>query len=222
MYIFLLSLLPLSFAAFCFWRKDRQVVPVAMLGFITAVIVCLVKVIFTYAHRVIPYVLADNFEFFLLRQILAPVILLYGLFFAISRDSIGYKIKSYFPLMSSFYMVYMPYVIISSAEPTPSAFQTFVQPVILLSMLAMQAFALDSGYKFALKKKIALSIVSFVIFFAYMLVPPLLISMYMLEINFTAVCALTVLYCLIPSALIALELVFNFFLKKDSSVAVAA
>lgn len=214
MYFFLIILLPLSFIAYCFFTKDKQIVPVSLAGFFTAVVVCLIKVIFTYAHRIVPYSVADNFLFYFIRQTFLPVVLLYGIFIAISRDSIEFKIKSYFPLMVSFFMIYMPFVIIAPAEPTVPAYQLFVKPLMILAMIVMQSLCLKTGFNFIKNKKIFAFAISCAIFILYLVLPSLLESLYLVGTNFVLVCIISAIYIFVPLAYVILKFVNENFLNN--------
>ena len=98
----MILLLPLILAAWCFYKKDAHLVPAIFVGLVAAVLVCGFRAFFLYSHRVIPFSFENNMWYLLLRQTLLPVVLLYGLFFLISKDTISYKVEALFPLLLSF------------------------------------------------------------------------------------------------------------------------
>ena len=128
-------LFPLLLAAWCFYKKDSHLIPVIVTGIVAAVLVCGFKAFFLYSHRIIPYSFERNVLYLLVRQTLLPVVLLYGIFFAWSKDSISYKIESFFPLLISFYMLYLPYTIISTSDGLYTSFPLFVKPVLFVVMI---------------------------------------------------------------------------------------
>ena len=70
MYLFMLLLLPLILAAWCFYKKDSHLIPVIVTGIVAAVLVCGFKAFFLYSHRIIPYSFERNVLYLLVRQTL--------------------------------------------------------------------------------------------------------------------------------------------------------
>ena len=135
MYLFMFLLLPLVLAAWGFYKKDAHLAPVIFTGAVAAVLVCGFKAFFLYSHRIIPYSFESKVLYLLIRQTLLPVVLLYGIFFAWSKDKISYKVEAFFPLLISFYMLYLPYTIISTSEGLYTTFPLFVKPVLFVVMI---------------------------------------------------------------------------------------
>ena len=205
MYLFMFLLLPLILAAWCFYKKDSHLIPAIFLGIIVAVLVCGFKVFFLYSHRIIPYSFKSNVLFLLVRQTLLPVVLLYGIFFAWSKDEISYKIEAFFPLLLSFYMLYLPYTIISTAEGLYTTFPLFVKPVLFVVMI----FSLGLGAKHIEKtvknKKYVFTAVWIIICLVSVLVPSLLESMYILDMNYLFVLLLSAVYSAVLPVLFILS-----------------
>ncbi len=194
MYLFMFLLLPLILAAWCFYKKDSHLIPVIFTGLVAAVLVCGFKAFFLYSHRIIPYSFESNVIFLLVRQTLIPVVLLYGIFFAWSKDEISYKVEALFPLLLSFYMLYLPYTIISTSEGLYTTFPLFVKPVIFMVMI----FSLGLGAKHIEKtvrnKKILFTVIWICISLVSLVVPSLLETMYILDVNYLLVLILSALY----------------------------
>ena len=131
----MLLLLPLILAAWIFYKKNPHMIPVIFTGLITAVLVCGFRAFFLYAHRVIPFSFGLNMWYLLLRQTLLPIIALYGIFFAVSKDTISYKVEALFPLLISFYILYLPYTILSTSEKVITTFPLFIKPVLFTVMI---------------------------------------------------------------------------------------
>ena len=91
MMIFTFLFLILALAGCCLVTRKRSVIPVISCGATAAVLVCAFRTFFLYAHRVIPYSFGENFAFLLIRQAVLPILILYGLFFLLSRDSLEFK-----------------------------------------------------------------------------------------------------------------------------------
>ena len=194
MYLFMFLLLPLILAAWCFYKKDSHLIPAIFLGIVAAVLVCGFKAFFLYSHRIIPYSFKSNVIFLLVRQTLLPVILLYGIFFAWSKDEISYKVESFFPLLISFYMLYLPYTIISTTEGLYTTFPLFVKPVLFVVMI----FSLGLGAKHIEKtvrnRKFVFTAIWVIISLISVVVPSLLESMYILDMNYFIVLVLSAVY----------------------------
>ena len=93
-----------------------------------------------HAHRIVPYSLTGNFVYFLIRQTILPVVIVYGLFFAVSRDSVEYKVKSFLPLMLCFYMAFLPYTVVSSGSAIVPAYMIFVKLRLVILLWKMIGF----------------------------------------------------------------------------------
>ena len=187
-------LLPLILAAWCFYKKDSHLIPAIFLGIVAAVLICGFKAFFLYSHRIIPYSFKSNVIFLLVRQTLLPVILLYGIFFVWSKDEISYKVESFFPLLISFYMLYLPYTIISTSEGLYTTFPLFVKPVLFVVMI----FSLGLGAKHIEKtvrnKKFVFTAIWVIISLISVVVPSFLESMYILDMNYFIVLVLSAVY----------------------------
>lgn len=194
MYLFMFLLLPLILAAWIFYKRDPHMIPVIFTGLISAVLVCGFRAFFLYSHRVIPYSFELNMWYLLLRQTLLPVIVLYGVFFLISRDTISYKVEALFPLLISFYLLYLPYTILSSSEHVITSFPLFVKPVLFTVMI----FSLGLGAKHFEKninaKKIAFAVIWVVISLVSIVVPSLLEAMYIMDMSYFLILVLSGVY----------------------------
>ena len=194
MYLFMFLLLPLILAAWYFYKKDTRLIPVILTGLMGAVLVCGFKAFFLYSHRVIPYSFTGNVVYLLVRQTLLPVILAYGIFFAWSKDDISYKVEAFFPLLISFYMLYLPYTIISTCEGLYSAFQLFIKPVLFVVMIFSLGLSARHIEKTVINKKYAYAAVWGGISLVSVIVPSLLESMHILDMNFILILILSGIY----------------------------
>jgi len=191
--------MPLSFAAYCLITKDKKVIPASVIGFLAAVLVCGIKLFFMHAHRIIPYSFSSNFVYYLVRQSLLPVVILYGLFFAVSRDSVEYKVNNFLPLILCFYMAYLPYSIISTGSAIIPAFTIFVKPVIYLAMIFETSIVLKYILRFLNEKKYALVVAGVFLIIVYLVVPSLIESLYIIGINFLLVLLAAFVYSALPA-----------------------
>ncbi len=194
MYLFMLLLLPLILAAWCFYKKDSHLIPVIVTGIVAAVLVCGFKAFFLYSHRIIPYSFERNVLYLLVRQTLLPVVLLYGIFFAWSKDSISYKVEAFFPLLISFYMLYLPYTIISTSDGLYTSFPLFVKPVLFVVMIFSLGLSAKHIEKTLKNKKIFFAVIWILIGLVSVVIPSLLEGMYILDMNYLLVLVLSAVY----------------------------
>ena len=194
MYFFMFLLLPLVLAAWCFYKRDSHLLPVIFTGAVTAVLVCGFKAFFLYSHRIIPYSFESNVLYLLIRQTLLPVILLYGLFIVWSKDKISYKVEAFFPLLISFYMLYLPYTIVSTTEGLYTSFPLFVKPVLFVVMIFSQALSAKHIEKSIRNRKIIFAIIWILIGLVSVVIPSLLEGMYILDMNYLLVLVLSAVY----------------------------
>ncbi len=194
MYLFMFLLLPLILAAWCFYKKDSHLIPVILTGAVAAVLVCGFKAFFLYSHRIIPYSFESNVIYLLVRQTLLPVILVYGIFFAWSKDEISYKVEAFFPLLISFYMLYLPYTIISTSEGLYTTFPLIVKPVLFVVMIFSLALSAKHIEKTVKNRKIVFAVIWGVIGIVSVLVPSLLEGMYILDMSYLLILILSGVY----------------------------
>lgn len=194
MYLFMFFLLPLILAAWCFYKKDSHLIPVILTGAVAAVLVCGFKAFFLYSHRIIPYSFESNVIYLLVRQTLLPVILVYGIFFAWSKDEISYKVEAFFPLLISFYMLYLPYTIISTSEGLYTTFPLIVKPVLFVVMIFSLALSAKHIEKTLVNKKYVFSAIWIIIGLVSVVMPSLLEGMYILDMNYFLILILSGIY----------------------------
>ena len=204
MLVFMFALLPLSLLMFFIYTRERKFQPAFFIGVIAATILCVCKALFVFAHRVVPNSFSENYFFFFLQESLLPQVILFGLYFLIAKDNCVFKLKSYFPLLCSFYALYLPYCIISSNESDVySGFSIFVKPLLFLAMLVQCAFMLSvfvSDGKLIFLKRIIAALLIIV----YLFVPALIETFYVMNYMPALVIILSVVYSLFPAALCVL------------------
>ena len=194
MYLFMLLLLPLILAAWCFYKRDSHLIPVIVMGLIAAVLVCGFRAFFLYSHRIIPFSFERNMWYLLIRQTLLPVILLYGLFFLVSRDTISYKVEALFPLLISFYLLYLPYTIISTSEKIITTFPLFIKPVLFTVMIFSLGLSAKHIEKIIRAKKYFFSAVWILIALVSIVFPSVMETMYMLDMSYFLILVLSCIY----------------------------
>lgn len=207
MILFASLLLPVVLIGYYLKNKDKTIIPSVFIGFVAAVLVCVFKMFFVYSHRVISYNFGSNFAFYLLRQTLLPVILVYGIFFAFSKDTIEYRSKKCFPLLTSFYMVYFPYSIVSSSEGLYSFYPLFVKPFVFLMMIIVFSVCIKNIFSFLAEKKFVLMGLYILIAIFYLLIPAVFDSLYIIDTDIFIMSISSIIYCVLP-------IVYFIFRKK--------
>jgi len=194
MLLFLLLILPVSLILYLYTTKLTKVAPVILIGFITSVLVCGFRAFVLYSHRVVPYSFEGNFIYILIREYVLPVIVLYLLYFFITKDKVEYKVEAFIPLMLGFYSVYLPYVVISGTDSVYSGFEIFVKPVLIMVMIYQLGFIVQKFYKFLCNRKILLLVLCVIAGLIYIVVPSLLETLYLLKYNVFLLIGGSVLY----------------------------
>ena len=194
MYLFMLLLLPLILAAWIFYKREPHQIPVIFTGLISAVLVCGFRAFFLYSHRIIPLSFESNMLYLLIRQTLLPIMVLYGVFFAVSRDTISYKVEALFPLLISFYMLYLPYTILSGADHIITTFLLFVKPVLFTVMIFSLGLSAKHIEKNINAKKYFFTAVWILISLVSIVVPSVLETMYILDMSYFLILLLSAVY----------------------------
>lgn len=190
----MLLLLPLILAAWIFYKREPHQIPVIFTGLISAVLVCGFRAFFLYSHRIIPLSFESNMLYLLIRQTLLPIMVLYGVFFAVSRDTISYKVEALFPLLISFYMLYLPYTILSGADHIITTFLLFVKPVLFTVMIFSLGLSAKHIEKNINAKKYFFTAVWILISLVSIVVPSVLETMYILDMSYFLILLLSAVY----------------------------
>ena len=180
MTIFMYLLLPLILTLFCFCYKSRRNVPVIYMGIMASVIFCAVKMLFFYSHRIVAFSFSENFIYFLIRESFIPIVVICGLFFIFSKDEMEFKINSIFPLLTSFYIIYMPFVIYNSPSGYLNSFSLFVKPILYAVMLITIGISSKEIFKFIKNKNYLFVIIFASVVIIYLLIPAALESVYLI------------------------------------------
>ena len=214
MLLFLFLLLPLSLAFFLVTFREYKFQPALIIGIFTAILLCIVKALFVFPHRVVPNSFSENYFFFLLNENLLPQLVIYGLYFILAKDNSDLKLKSYFPMLCSFYALYLPYMVISMNESEVySGFSIFIKPLIYLAMLFMCARTLNY-FSAASEKKPWKTITSVFFIIVYIFVPALIEVLYVMNISTILFILCTVIYILVPFVLLFFSVIKNNSAKK--------
>lgn len=206
MLLFLILLMPAAFTAYAFIIKDRKIILPSFAGLMTSVIVCACRFFFSYEHRLIYNSFSENFVYYLLKQSLLPLIIVCAVYALVSRDTLEYKCKNFFPLMCPFFAVYVPYSVITASEYYYQAYDIFLKPVIYLAMVVQISFSLMQLYKGISERKVVSIVINSLVILLVAIYPAVSDALYAIDYSFALILILGIVYSIIPAA--------YFFLSK--------
>lgn len=189
----------------CVRAKDKSIISVVVTGGVSGILVSACVAIFTYLHRVPELSFGVNISYSLMNEYLVPVVLLYAIYFLLTRDDVQFKIKAFFPLMGSFYAVYMPYRIFSSTEGAYSFFQLFVKPLVVLSFVMYVCKAIFELTKAIKEKKVLDIVLSSVLGVISFLVPAAIETIYLVTVLPVLVYGVSAFYVLSAAVFFFIE-----------------
>lgn len=198
MLLFLFIVLPLSLVVYYLFNKERKFFCPMLVGALCTVLLCAFKVFFTYSHRLIPVSFSENFAFYLLNQSCVPVCVVSLIYFLMTKDSLENKINAFFPLISSFYAVYLPYQVVSGTTSVYSGYAIFIKPLVYLAMIVQCALSFRCIFSSIKSKKAAFVVINIVLIVAYLIIPAIIETLYAMNLSFVAVIILSAVYVIIP------------------------
>lgn len=205
MLLFLILLLPAAFFAYAFTIKDRSIILPVFAGLITAAFVCACRYFFSYEHRLIYFSFGQNFAYYLIKQNFLPLLVVSAVYALISRDTMEYKFKNFFPLLCPFFAIYLPYCVITASEVYYQAYDLFLKPVIYLAMLGQIALSLLALYNGITQRKAVPIIINCLVILIYAFYPAVSDALYAIDYSFAVILILGIVYSLVPVVM----LVFN-------------
>lgn len=209
MLLFSLLLIPVVLGGFCLYYKDKKIFLPICFGLISGILVCSFKTFFVYSHRIVPYSVGQNFLFIFFRQIFFPTVILYLIFFFFSKDDFKYKIDMCCPLLLSFYMIFLPYTIITSSEGLYSIFNLFIKPVVYTFLIIQVSYSFKVVIESVVDKESEINFKQALIGLVYFVLPALIESFFLVDKLTLVMIILAVIYSVIPF--------FVFFIKKIST-----
>jgi F0F1-type ATP synthase membrane subunit c/vacuolar-type H+-ATPase subunit K len=135
MFLFLILVLPAALVYYLSKEDDRAEISVVLTGFLSSALFCTLKAFFGFMHRIPSAGFWLNFLYIVFSQTAVPAVVVFLLFVYLSKDTIEFRIGSYFPLLCSFYAVYLPYHIMAGSGSAYSFFELFLKPLMYLAML---------------------------------------------------------------------------------------
>lgn len=189
--------MPVSLFIYFSVTGEKRFSTLSFTGFFIGMLVCAVRFIFFYSHRLVPESFLSNFLFYFIFICLLPMIL-YGVYVLLTKDSVEFKLKAFFPLMASFGAVYYPYYFLTMSGSLYTGYDLFFRPVIYLAMLAGIELAFVKIYE-AFKNKNTLNKVLYIIMAVFYLVFPAIVdTSYIMNILFWLFAIFAVLYIAAP------------------------
>ncbi len=188
MLLFTLFLIPCVSLLYLVNSSDKAYRAVFLSGFLSGLLVTICTFIFSFLHR----------------EYVFPLILLYLLFFFLTKEELEFKVRSFFFLECGFFTIYMPYFIIVSCPSSFSIYELFLKPIIWLSMISLssvfiRSMVISSVGKNKLKFIISILLLAFALF-----IPPFLNTLWIL--NWLKIVFIVFSSIYILSGLIALAL----------------
>ena len=207
MLLFLLLLFPLSLTAYCVYKKDPKQFIAVVTGLLVSAIVCACNFFFKFSHRVVPYSFGLNFVYYLEKLGLITVVVIYGLFFLVSKDTYEDRIDYFNSLMLSCYAVFVPFYVITGTESSVyPGFEIFVKPVIYLAMIFATGSILKVFYTSIADKKVGMAILNGAAGIVVMLIPSVIEAMYAINFSFGIILIVSLVYSLLPVGVLCLKL----------------
>ncbi|MBQ0002419.1 MAG: hypothetical protein KBT21_02665 [Treponema sp.] len=185
MTLFLLTILPLSILIFYFQKEknDRaHLLPIIFIGFFTGTFFITYKLLFSSIYYLPSASFGLNFLYYFFTQTLIPSAVIFGLFFFFGKkDSVSQRCTFFFPVLASFYSVFLPYLILETDKPY-SAFYLFAKPLLFLSLFIFVHVWLSK--KCTMKTTTAKDVCNYSALVIAFCFPALIESLWLIGINF--------------------------------------
>ena len=181
MFLFMILLFPAVLGFYWVRTSETKIRTLIFTGFLIGVFVDIFMALFTYLHRIPEYNFISNMLYFSLKNYILPSVILYLVYFFIVKESLEFRIKSFFPLIASFFAVYMPYVAIVTDESLFSVFSLFFKPAIYLSYVIYLSFFIFKLYKFLINRKKLHTVFTILFLLVSMLLPAILETLYIMS-----------------------------------------
>lgn len=180
MFLFTVILIPATLVFYCVSVRDKMIVAVSLCGILSGFFVCICTSLFTFMHRVPLYSFNSNFSYYASREYILPIVLIFFVYFFVTKDDFSFKARAFFPLSLGFLSVFVPYITVSAKQAAFSFYELFAKPVIWLSMviflkfLVVRLFSSGTGTK--------LSVIMYSVLAAFVLfVPPFINALWVVN-----------------------------------------
>ena len=180
MFLFTVILIPATLVFYCVSVRDKMIVAVSLGGIFGGFFVCICTCLFPFRLRVRFFWLGSNFSYYASREYILPIVLLFCVYFFVTKDDFLFKARAFFPLSLGFLSVFVPYITVSAKQSAFSFYELFAKPVIWLSMviflkfLVVRLFSSGTGTK--------LSVIMYSVLVAFVLfVPPFINALWVVN-----------------------------------------
>ena len=209
MHAFLFLALPVALIWFCHTNSKYEVkefsLPLIM-GFLFAVVTCSFREFFTFTVTVWTEAWWLTFIKLFLKDTFLPCAITSAAFFFFSKDEWEYKTTCLFPLLGAFYMVFLPYTVMTGEKD--AFFLLIGKPLFILSLLfALTSFSGSAFFAKTDGRKAKCALMA-TIAFLVTLVPPAVQTMWYYGIN-------SIILTAAGLAFLALNVYFYLVFKKD-------
>lgn len=192
--------MPCALAFFFLATKEKKFIPVVCIGILSAMLYAIIRLFFFYPHRIIHDSITANFIYYFARLVLIPNLVVYGLYVLLTKDRAEFKIKSYLPLMLSFYAVLIPYNVIAFTQSYVfSGYDIFLKPILYLSMLIEVYLCLVKFYNIKTNNESGSKNMLILIMIVYLIFPALVDTLYAVNKLFPICVILSIPYVLLPA-----------------------
>lgn len=183
MYSFLILSIPVCIAFYCIIQKDYGItsfISPIIAGAFIGIVVSFIKEFFILSDYDVP----ANFFLYAIHlswETILPIVTLTLFWFLISKDEEPYKHSALFPLIASFYAVFLPYETISSEE-APSSFFLFIKPPLLTGLIIISCGLILLSKKNYHSKKYRKSALFLALFVVSLFTEPVIQSLWYFKI----------------------------------------
>lgn len=191
MIFFLILLMPVSLFVYYAVYPKNKFLTLTFAGLFFSLLVCAIRFIFFYSHRLVPDNFLENFIYYFIRMIVIPFVL-YGAFCLVSKDTGDFKIKAFFPFIGGFTCVFYPYFFLAMSNSVYSGYDLFFRPVLYLAMLISFSLFLKKIYLAHKKENSKLKYILLSVLFT--LFPVVVDTMYFMNKFFFIFALLGVIY----------------------------
>lgn len=205
MFAFMVLLFPIVLGFCCAHSTKRIYGFLIAIGALTGIVVSGCTAVFSYMHRVPEYSFASNFFYFLLKEYLLPMVIVYAAYFFCTKDDYDFRVKAFFPVIASFFAIYIPYCTIASYAAAFSFYLLFIKPVVVLSMVFLCSLIAYKIYNFANNSNVGMIVLYSFLALCAVVFPAVIETLWLLEILLPVVYISSVLYGLLALVLFFVE-----------------
>lgn len=142
MFVFLIVFLPCLVALYDIRIGKKESIMPTFAGFLLGVLLCTMKAFFSSSYRIPRANFFVNYCYTFFGCTVLPAAAVFTLFFFISNDTFSFRVRSFFPLVASFFALYLPYTVLEGSRSAYDFFELFIKPVLYGAFLWLSHFSL--------------------------------------------------------------------------------